>query len=455
MVGNTEQTHGEYPEPGDILSDRYRIVRELGAGGMGRVFLVEHAIIGKRAAVKVLAPELARDARLSARFLQEARIASQIRHENVVDINDFGTTPHGLAFFVMEYLEGTDLDRLVRAQGCLPWPRARGIIRQVCAALKAAHDLGVVHRDIKPENVFVSSSPEDRVTVLDFGIAKVAASPMSGGDVPTPAVTREGSVVGTPAYMSPEQAQGLSVDPRTDVYATGALLFFLLTGRTPFLASTDLLMLNRHLTEAPQLPSMVRPDAKIPEAADLLVMRALAKNPEKRWANMGVFLAALESIERGHSERTLGRSTDKMKSRRSENQQTEVPSAKGAAKSNSSASGKTRSLMVVMAFVAVVVLSSALIARRPAAVTTPETDRLPRSLAAGALDAAAPMHHDGSAPDVNTQGEHRLHDAQVTQTASPNKPKNAAPGGKPVLPKREMRRSPRPVFEPLAEPESQ
>ena len=268
MVGNTEKDRGQYPELGDIVSDRYRVLQELGKGGMGRVFLVEHVIIGKRAALKVLAPEWARDARLSTRFLQEARIASQIRHENVVDINDFGTTSGGLPFFVMDYLEGTDLDRMVRAHGYLPWLRARNIIRQVCVALKAAHDIGIVHRDIKPENVFVSSGSEDRVTVLDFGIAKIAASSLSSGDGHASSVTRDGAVVGTPAYMSPEQAQGLPVDLRTDVYATGCLLFYMLTGRTPFVAPTDLLMLHRHLTEAPQLPSMARPDAHIPEVAD-------------------------------------------------------------------------------------------------------------------------------------------------------------------------------------------
>jgi endoglucanase len=309
MASEVDTTQGGYPATGEIVSDRYRVLGVLGAGGMGKVFLAEHVIIGKRVALKVLAPALARDQALSARFLQEARIASQIRHENVVDITDFGATAGGLAYFVMEYLEGMDLRALVQTEGRVPWIRARKLIRQVCAALQAAHDLGVVHRDMKPENVLLCRGEADRVVVLDFGIAKVVASALAGRKGAGAAATREGSILGTPGFMAPEQAQGLPVDPRTDVYATGCVLYYLLTGQAPFEADNDLVVLTKHLTEAPRPPSMLGPDGSIPSVADLLVMKALAKEPAKRWASMSALIAALDELEQGREPSLLGAST--------------------------------------------------------------------------------------------------------------------------------------------------
>ena len=309
MASETDTTHSGYPAKGETISDRYRILGVLGAGGMGKVFLAEHVIIGKRVALKVLAPALARDQTFSARFLQEARIASRNRHENVVDITDFGTTAGGLAYFVMEYLEGMDLRALVQSQGCVPWIRARKIIRQVCAALHAAHDLGVIHRDMKPENVFLCRGEADRVMVLDFGIAKVVASTFAGRKGAGTAATREGTILGTPRFMAPEQAQGLPVDPRTDIYAAGCVLYYLLTGQAPFEADNALVVLTKHLTETPRPPSMIRPDAGIPQVADLLVMKALAKAPAKRWANMTALMAALDEPEQGRASPVFGAST--------------------------------------------------------------------------------------------------------------------------------------------------
>src|ERR1700690_691971 len=227
------QPPADDPLVGMVLSERYRIVRKLGEGGMGAVYQAEHALIEKRIALKILFPELTRRPDLVARFLQEAKSASRIGHENVIDISDFGQSPEGLVYIAMEFLDGKDLGEIVRAKGAMQWTEARDIVLQICRALRAAHDKGIVHRDMKPENIFLiqREGQPHFVKILDFGIAKVMGLDPNG-----PRLTRTGMIFGTPEYMAPEQAEGKEADHRVDIYAVGCIAYHLMTGQTPFIA---------------------------------------------------------------------------------------------------------------------------------------------------------------------------------------------------------------------------
>jgi serine/threonine-protein kinase len=283
---------GEDPLISQLVADRYRVIRRLGEGGMGAVYLAEHVVIEKKIALKVLAIELARRQDLVARFLQEARSASRIGHENVIDISDFGQSAEGYVYIAMEYLEGQDLGQVVRAEGALAWARVRDILVQICRALRAAHDKGIVHRDMKPENIFLiqrEGRPEF-VKILDFGIAKVMGVDASG-----PRLTRTGMIFGTPEYMAPEQAEGKEADHRVDVYAVGCIAYHLMTGQTPFLAENFMAMLTKHLMEDPVPPSVRRPDLAITPEMDALVGKALEKDRDRRYQNMAEFLEAVST----------------------------------------------------------------------------------------------------------------------------------------------------------------
>jgi serine/threonine-protein kinase len=259
---------------------------------MGAVYLAEHVVIEKKIALKVLAIELARRQDLVARFLQEARSASRIGHENVIDISDFGQSAEGYVYIAMEYLEGQDLGQVVRAEGALAWSRVRDILVQICRALRAAHDKGIVHRDMKPENIFLiqrEGQPEF-VKILDFGIAKIM-----GVDANGPRLTRTGMIFGTPEYMAPEQAEGKEADHRVDIYAVGCIAYHLMTGQTPFLAENFMAMLTKHLMEDPVPPSVRRPDLAITPEMDALVGKALEKDRDRRYQNMAEFLQAVST----------------------------------------------------------------------------------------------------------------------------------------------------------------
>jgi len=271
-----------------VLSERYRILRKLGEGGMGVVYLAEHVVIEKKLALKVLFPDLTRRADLIQRFMQEAKSASRIGHENVIDITDFGQSPEGYVFIAMEYLSGQDLGQLLKAAGLLSWQRAQPIVVQIVKALRAAHERGIIHRDMKPENIFVTPRDDGRefVKVLDFGIAKVM-----GLDEDVPRLTRTGMIFGTPEYMSPEQAQGQSVDHRVDIYAVGCIMFHILTGRVPFQADSFMGILSKHMMEAPEPPRSLNP--AIDPAIEAVILRAMEKDPAKRFQSMRELLQAL------------------------------------------------------------------------------------------------------------------------------------------------------------------
>ncbi len=290
-VGNASPPADDDPLIGRVLSERYRIVRKIGEGGMGCVYQAQHALIEKKIALKVLFMDLTRRADIVARFLQEAKSASRIGHENVIDISDFGQSPEGLVYIAMEYLDGQDLGKTLRSERTMEWARARPILMQITKALRAAHEHGIIHRDMKPENVYLvqREGRPDFVKVLDFGIAKVVTS----DDADAPRLTQTGMIFGTPEYMSPEQAQGHPPDHRVDVYAVGCIMYHMLTGSVPFMADSFMGILTKHLLEPPVPLRQRRPDLNISADVEAVCMRALEKDREKRWADMDAFYRAL------------------------------------------------------------------------------------------------------------------------------------------------------------------
>jgi eukaryotic-like serine/threonine-protein kinase len=295
---------------GTRLAERYVVRKLVGNGGMSQVYLAEHDSIARRVAIKILHRELLGQPAVLERFAHEARASSTVQHENVVEITDFGRTDDGRPFMVMEYLDGEDLGETLIREGPFSWARARPILLQILAALQAAHDEGVIHRDIKPENVFRISrmGSDDYVKVLDFGIAKVlardpkAAGARAGTGAGASASAKVGSssprtltghVMGTPAYMAPEQCVGGPVDARADLYAVGVIAYQMLTGRTPFEGGTQAEIMQAQMFDPVPAMATVDPDLDLGESVEAVVRKALAKNPERRYASAFEFADAL------------------------------------------------------------------------------------------------------------------------------------------------------------------
>ncbi len=273
----------------------YRILSKLGEGGMGAVYAAEHALLGRRAAIKVLLPELSKRPAVVERFFNEARASTAIGDLGVVQVFDFGYHVDGSAFIVMELLEGESLDARLRRVGALPVRDALRIIRQMAQTLATVHARGVIHRDLKPDNVFLVPDGEaeggERPKILDFGIAK-----LTDGDGVSVSQTRTGALMGTPLYMSPEQCRGGGhIDHRSDVYALGCVLFRLLCGRPPFEGVGPGDVMIKHVTEPPPPPSWVR--AGVPAAVDALVLRCLAKAPGERFEDMTAVARAAAGVQ--------------------------------------------------------------------------------------------------------------------------------------------------------------
>jgi eukaryotic-like serine/threonine-protein kinase len=269
----------------DTLFDgRYRIQRKLGAGGMADVYLAEDQELGRRIAIKILNGRHANDDQFIERFRREAKNAAALNHPNIVSIYDRGEA-EDTYYIAMEYLDGRTLKELIVGRGAAPVNVAIEYARQILSALRFAHRHGIVHRDIKPHNVLVDG--EGRVKVTDFGIARAGTSQM----------TEAGSIVGTAQYLSPEQARGGEVDPRSDLYSLGVVLYELLTGKTPFDGETPVEIAMKHLSNTPKPPSKLRPD--VPRELDMVVMRALAKNPDDRYQSADEMEADLERVARG------------------------------------------------------------------------------------------------------------------------------------------------------------
>jgi len=302
---------------GALLSGRYQIKRMCGEGGMGRVYEAEHVEIGKRVAIKVLHPAYSRTPDLVERFRREARAASRIEHPNVVNVTDFGTTEDGSLFFVMEYIEGIELGLLIHREGPLAPVRALRIAEQMCEALQAAHDVGVIHRDLKPENILLlglgkdnrsppsnqsnpgmeaqAREPSDFVKVLDFGIAKSAEIDEGTSSRRGKRLTRPGVAMGTPEYMAPEQAAGHPADPRSDIYAVGSIMYEMLGGNPPYEGDNVMEVLHKKANELPQSLVELRPN--LAPIIVSLVERAMARSPDDRPRSMADLAYEIHTIE--------------------------------------------------------------------------------------------------------------------------------------------------------------
>jgi serine/threonine protein kinase len=305
--------HASWTAPTDPAGDplltttidgRYVVRCVLGEGGTGTVYEVMHQTLNRLFAMKVLRADVANDGTLSARFMQEARATASLKHPHIVSITDFGHTPKGTPYFVMELLQGHTLAHVCKTIGQLPAARAVGIVRQVADALGAAHDAGIVHRDLKPENLFLVGNaegpapdsettevktPRDDVRVVDFGAAKIAGAGR---------MTKTGIVFGTPHYMSPEQASGQPVDHRADIYALGVIMYEIFTGHLPFEADTFMGVLTQHMfVEPPRFAQELAKGGQFQPlfaALEEVTLRAMAKRPELRFQSMQALLDEMD-----------------------------------------------------------------------------------------------------------------------------------------------------------------
>jgi hypothetical protein len=259
----------------------YQLKRWLGAGGMGEVYLAEHALLRRPCAIKLIRPERAGDPQHLRRFEREVQVLAALTHPNTVEVFDYGHAADGTFYYAMEYLPGLSLEELVSRHGPLPPERAVHFLRQVCGALAEAHAVGLVHRDVKPGNVLACArgGKHDVAKLLDFGL--VQACDPARGEGPT-RLTQAGAIPGTPAYMSPEQAAGRNdLDARSDLYSLGAVAYFLLTGRPPFVRDGAVRTLAAHLTDPVRPPSDLRPG--LPADLEAVVLRCLEKDPAERF----------------------------------------------------------------------------------------------------------------------------------------------------------------------------
>ena len=312
----------------------YRVASLLGEGGMGVVYLAQHPVIGRKVAIKLLHAVLARDPDIVARFFNEARAIHMIAHENIVEILDFGQTNDGQPYFIMEYLTGESLSEAV-ARGAMAPEQVEAIGVQMCRALQAAHTKGIVHRDLKPHNVQLTVKQDGAllVKILDFGVAKILASPDGSQSVKT----RTGSLMGTPLYMSPEQCKGAGVlDHRTDIYSLGVMLYEMLAGRPPFVAEGVGELFAKHMLEEP--PPITEFAPNVPPAMAAAIMKSLAKDPDARFASMEDFRKALVGEVRVTA--PAGGTTMSPSARRQSNALAQTMSQKASTSTLSSASSE-------------------------------------------------------------------------------------------------------------------
>jgi serine/threonine protein kinase len=264
---------------GHVLADKYHIIKRIGEGGMGRVYLGEHVKMSRQCAIKVMSPALLNDAESAARFAREASNAARIIHPNVAAVFDYGESD-GVIYLVMEYVDGEPLARILKREAPLALDRAIDIASQIADGLSAAHELGIIHRDLKPDNILITRSRAGRevVKVVDFGIAKAMQE-----DGESESLTRTGHVIGTPEFMSPEQLLGDPIDARSDLYALGCILHLMLTAAPPLFAPTREQMIKRRLAE--EAPTVEELDGALPESIANIVARLLARSPGDRYAS--------------------------------------------------------------------------------------------------------------------------------------------------------------------------
>jgi serine/threonine-protein kinase len=284
----------------EILGGQFQILQKIGSGGMGAVYKAVQPAMNRMVAVKILHQKLANRKDLVSRFRREARAMSHLNHPNTVRVYLFGELEDGSLYIVMEYLEGRNLNQIVRKEGPMEADRAIPILVQACGALEEAHLQGIIHRDLKPENIFLSTNGglKDYAKVLDFGLAKVTERELRPGSV---MLTQQGMVFGTPEFMSPEQAQGLTLDARSDVYSLAVILFELMTGKLPFEAKTPMEFIQQHIVGTPIHLDVRVPERVFPPGLGDVIARALAKRPEDRYASAADFASALRGFAAGGS----------------------------------------------------------------------------------------------------------------------------------------------------------
>jgi serine/threonine protein kinase len=283
---------------GKLIANRYLVAEVLGAGGLCTVYRGEDLRRQRDVAIKVLPPDKAEVKEFAARFQREVTTAKRIDHPNVAAITDSGELPEGGLFLVMELLQGTLLSNALHDAGRMPLARALVIARQMLVGLGRAHALGVVHRDVKPSNVMlIDVGGLETVKLFDFGIASNDRAAMK--------LTAPGTAFGTPEYIAPEQAMGQKVDARADLYGVAVVLFEMICGRLPFVCKDDIAYLRAHIKESPPKPSEVARDAGIPPAVDELILRALEKDPDKRFEKAEQMIAAIDRAG-GHKPLKVG-----------------------------------------------------------------------------------------------------------------------------------------------------
>jgi serine/threonine protein kinase len=275
---------------GTVLHDRWRVLRELGRGGMGEVYLVEHIALKRHEALKILVGTLANDPQFVARFRREARAVNRLRHPNIISIYDFGQLPDGRFYLTMEYADGEGVSQMLRRDEPIALARGVHLLAQLAYAVHHAHSRGVVHRDLKPSNLVVLAN--DTLKVLDFGMAKIV-----GGDVAESRLvsSADNAIWGTAKYMAPERIMGVGTDPRSDLYSIGCVAYEILAGAAPFVGSSNEII-DAHLTREPLPPSAVRPAQCIPPELDAVILKCLAKDLEARFQTAADLYAAVRKV---------------------------------------------------------------------------------------------------------------------------------------------------------------
>jgi serine/threonine protein kinase len=282
----------------DILNGQFQVLQKIGSGGMGSVYKALQPAMNRMVAVKILHPKLANRKDLVSRFRREARAMSHLTHPNTVKVLLYGELEDGSLYIVMEYLDGKNLNQTVRAEGPMPLERGLPILIQACNALEEAHRAGIIHRDLKPENIFLSQQGgmRDYAKVLDFGLAKVTEREMRPGSI---ILTQEGMVFGTPEFMSPEQAQGKTLTPASDIYSLAVILYEVLTGKLPFEAKNPMEFIQLHVTAKPKPINERVPGRTFPPLLWTVLEKALAKKSEDRFASGAEFAHALTAVLNG------------------------------------------------------------------------------------------------------------------------------------------------------------